>query len=102
VFLVKVYFKTIQKRTPILTQFRQQFVIATGLIRRQHQNAHRVIGCWLLQLQCVQNALMQIYVNVTNISQYHIQNPRVKMHKYDESKCIRNTQNCYRFQGQQL
>jgi len=48
----------------LLTQVSKKFIMATSLIRRQHQNMHDIIAWWLLQLQCISNKSMKISVNV--------------------------------------
>ena len=51
----------------ILTQFSEQFVVATSLIRRQHQHTRNVIICQLFQLQRVQNIFIPLFVNIRQL-----------------------------------
>jgi len=51
----------------ILTQFSEQFVVATSLIRRQHQHTRNIIICQLFQLQRVQNIFIPLFVNIRQL-----------------------------------
>jgi len=77
-------------QTSKLTQFREEFFIATSLIRRQYQNTHNIIVCWLLQLQRIPNKYFSVSKSNTSaihwmVRTWHVMQRNVsKMHKFNE------------------